>query len=564
MVQLINTRRAATLELCAAVGGFAALTLAYTFPLGFNLASLGYKLNHTGDAQFSVWNVWWVAHALITDPLNVLNANIFFPSERTLVYSEANLVAGALGAPVYWLTRNAFTTHNFVLLVSFVLSGTGTYYLIRHLTGDRRAAFFGAVSFAYCPFVFGHLPHIQLLMTSGIPFSLLAFHRLVDRPSPGRGAALGVALGYQALACGYYAVFLVLVIGLVVCFTAAWNKWWTDRRYWIAIGIAAGVSLVITSPLIWPYLTLQRETGFARALDESRRWSANWVSYITSARYASAWLRGDRSDWTDVLFPGFPAVIFGLGALLLLRASDPRRRYILGLYALVTGFSLWQSFGPRGGLYSLTYAVVPAFEFLRAPSRFGIFVTFGLSIMGAVAVATLLERTRRSVLVATALIAAAVAASATPIPWTPTPQIARVYYHLAAQPPGGLIELPVYSRPHRALRTQYMLASTVHGKPLVNAYSDMTPAAFSSIRNDLATFPSANAFSKIPPGVRYVIFHVDEYRRNNLLMKLTESLVEFEPSLKLLYADRRAWLFEIDPVSGAQSAHSPSTKTAAR
>ena len=50
------------------------------------------------DGKFSVWNVAWVAHALVDDPSNVFNANIFYPHTGTLAYSEANLVAGAIAA----------------------------------------------------------------------------------------------------------------------------------------------------------------------------------------------------------------------------------------------------------------------------------------------------------------------------------------------------------------------------------------------------------------------------------------------------------------------------------
>src|SRR5207247_386274 len=82
------------------------------------------------------------------------------------------------------------------------LSFAGAYFLPRHLTGDRRAAFVAAVWFAFCPFVFARTAHIQLLMTAGLPFVMLAFHRMADRPTPGRGAALGVAMALQALCCG--------------------------------------------------------------------------------------------------------------------------------------------------------------------------------------------------------------------------------------------------------------------------------------------------------------------------------------------------------------------------
>src|SRR4029077_13097441 len=175
--------------------GFGALTVALIHPLAFHLGTVGRIDN--GDGQLSIWNVAWVARTLVVDPLHVFDANIFYPRRWTLAYSETNLGAGALPVPVYWATRNPYAAHNFVLLLSFVLSATGMYYLTRYLMNDRRAAVVGAICFAYCPYVFAHLPHIQLLMTAGLPFSLLAFHRLADRPGAGRGAALGAIMGVQ-------------------------------------------------------------------------------------------------------------------------------------------------------------------------------------------------------------------------------------------------------------------------------------------------------------------------------------------------------------------------------
>jgi hypothetical protein len=552
------------LEFLAVLGGFTALTVALTYPLAFNLAHVGYKLHVAGDPQYSVWNVAWVAHALINDPLNVFNANIFFPHGRTLIYSEANLMAGALGAPIYWLTRDAYATHNFVVLSSFVLSAIGTYYLVRYLVSDRRAAVVGALCFAYCPYVFGHLPHIQLLMTAGIPFSFLAFHRLADRPSPLRGVALGTAMGLQGLACAYYAVFLTLVIGIAVVVTAAWRKTWADRSYWLAIAVAATVAIAVVAPLFLPYVFLQRDTGFGRALVESRRWSANWLSYATSAMYASSWLHAGRAGWTDVLFPGLLETTFGLVGILAIRWTTGVRRYYVALYAVIAGFALWQSFGPKAGLYTLTYYAVPAFTFLRAPSRFGILVTFGLCIIASITVARLLERSRRATLFATALMALGVIESSAPVPWTPNPPIAPVYHYLADLPKAGLIEFPLYSKARNFMRTRYMVASTVHWKPLVNAYSDLTPAEFDTSRDVLASFPSQEAFARMPDGVRYAIFHVEEYRKNNVLAELERRLTEFGPQLKRLYADEKMWLYEFEVVSAAQLRRSPSTKTAGR
>src|SRR5207244_8363186 len=138
-----------------------------------------------------------------------------------LAYSENNIAAGLLAIPAYWLSdRNPYAAHNTVVLVAFALTAIGMYYLVRRLTADRRAAAVAAVLFAFCPHVFAHTAHIQLLMTAGLPFSMLAFHRLVERPTAGRGAQLGLAMAAQAVSCGSYGVFLVLMVGFAVLVVA--------------------------------------------------------------------------------------------------------------------------------------------------------------------------------------------------------------------------------------------------------------------------------------------------------------------------------------------------------
>src|SRR2546425_2359147 len=166
-------------EFLAVLAGAAILTVALTYPLAFRPGNIG-RID-SGDGQFSIWNVAWVARTLATDPRHVFDANIFYPHRSTLAYSEGNLGAGALAVPAYWATGgNPYAAHNVVVLLAFIMTATGTYYLVRYLTSDRRAAAFSAIGFAFCPYVFAHTSHIQLLMMAGLPFSLLAFHRLAD------------------------------------------------------------------------------------------------------------------------------------------------------------------------------------------------------------------------------------------------------------------------------------------------------------------------------------------------------------------------------------------------
>src|SRR5262245_51577392 len=215
------TRRRGELAAVILVSGI--LAVVFTYPIAFKLGRSGRIDNN--DGQFSIWNVAWVARTLVVDPRHVFDANIFYPHRGTLAYSENNLGAGAMAIPAYWASGgNPYAAHNMVVLLAFALTAIGTYYLVRYLTRDRRAAAVSAVCFAFCPYLFAHTAHIQLLMIAGLPFSMLAFHRMADRPTIGRGAGMGAAMAAQAICCGYYGVFVMLMIGFAILVVAGLRR----------------------------------------------------------------------------------------------------------------------------------------------------------------------------------------------------------------------------------------------------------------------------------------------------------------------------------------------------
>ncbi len=549
-------------ETVAVLAGSAVLAIVFTFPLAFHLGSVGRIDN--GDGQFSIWNVAWVARALVADPRHVLDANIFYPHRGTLAYSETNLGAGALAVPAYWATQNPFAAHNFVLLISFVLSAAGMYYLARYLSGDRTAAAAAAVVFAFSPYVLGHLPHIQLLMTAGLPFGMLAFHRAVDRATIARGAVLGGVMGLQTFFCGYYAVFLMLLVGYGVVVMAMARRLWGDRRFWAAMVTAAAVAIAVASPLAGAYLIHQRTTGFVRSLQSAREFSASWRDYLASGAYAHRPLLAlvGHGKTADLLFPGFAACGFGAaGALAGWRASGRLRESVI-LYGSVALLAAWLSFGPAAGAYSVLYAVVPAFTLMRAPSRFGLLVGLGVAVLASIGMAAWGSRHEdtprrhedtKIAWVKIALVVAAAVELLSPIRFPPVKPADPGYQVLASLPGGPVLELPVYSRQFGFVRESYMLNSTIHWKPLIDAYSDYIPDDFTANLTAYGSFPSREAFAALKPlGARYAVFHPDAYDPTARTM-LTEHLKEFAPYLQERYAGARLWVYEIvgfpDPTS---------------
>ena len=366
----------------------AALTAALTYPIAFKIGRVGRVDN--GDGQFSIWNVAWVARTLVVDPLHVFDANIFYPHRGTLAYSENNLGAGALAVPVYWATRNPYAAHNFVVLLAFVLSATGMYYLVRYLT--QRSARGGGLRDRLRVLsvrVRAHGAHPAA--DDRRPAVHACWHSTAwpIGPTPAAAPRSARAMAAQAICCGYYGVFVVLMVGFAVLGRRDTARLWRTVVTGWRLPSARSSRCCSCCRRSCPYITLQQVGGFRRELKDAIRTrptgATTWRARRTRTRGCSATCRA----WTEVSFPGF--VVAGssalCGAVIAVRGSP--RRELLALYGGLTLLAFWASFGPQGLLYSVLYHVVPMFAWLRAPARFGLIVGFGLSVLAGVALAPL-------------------------------------------------------------------------------------------------------------------------------------------------------------------------------
>jgi len=539
------------------------LAIVMTWPLAARIGSQGRTDPNDADGQFSIWNVSWVARTIVVDPLHVFDANIYAPHKRTLAYSEANLLPGALGVLPYWLTRNPWLTLNVVLLIAFASSFVCAYLLLAYLTDSRAAAAAGAVIYAFCPYVMSHLSHIQLLFVGGIPLSLYMLHRLADsfsvastfRWTVRRGAALGLALAAQGLCCAYYGVFAGLIVGYATLVLAGTRGLWKSAGYWKAIAVAAATSIVIMIPVLVPFLRVQQETGFERTVADTARWSARWpVDYLTSAAHAHASLLAysrTLGPYLEVLFPGFIAVVLGAaGIFVTLRrspATSGRDRETALLYGTLGLLALWSSFGPRAGLYRILY-YLPTFSFLRAPSRLGLVVTLCLVVFAAAAIRALLSAVparMRTAIGALAAIAAVADVAVFPVRWANAPAIPPAYDTLTHRTRATIAEFPFYAdRIAFPLHAQYMLFSTSHWLPMVNGYSDVIPLDFREAAPVLDSFPSREAFAVLARRrVRYIAVHWDMYvdRKDEIRRRLEPYL----QNLNALAGDDRMTIYEV-------------------
>lgn len=531
----------------AAIG--ALLVVVMTAPALTHPTSVGRV--DTNDGRFSIWNIAWIDHALLTDPAHLLDANIFSPHTGTLAYSELNLVAGVLGLPWYIATRSPLAALNGAAGTALWLAFVLMWALVRRLSGSDGAGLVAATAYTFCPYVASKTAEIQLLMVFVFPLVMLAYHRCQARPGPATALHLGLALAVAALACGYYGLFAGCALVLVALVFGH-----RSARYWIALGGAGLVAAVVVFPVYHAFTQARMASGAAlgsHSREEIQGYSSRVSDYLASSSLAHDWWLPALARWTpwvEVLFPGFGVLVFaGIGIATYAGAAVTQRRQILA-YVLLAFVAAWASFGPAMGLYAVLDAVVPGMSLIRAPARFGVVVTFALAALAGFGVAHVARHRRWLPVVLVLAIACELGVKTEwgwpswPLRLSPAPSPA--YRALAALPRGVFVEFQFpYERSNYHNHAQAMFWSTYHWQPMVNGYSDVIPPDFDAIALPINAFPDPASFAIMKARqVRYVLWHVDYYQgasREVLIARLAKYPLNLRPIVKT----SDTWLYEI-------------------
>ena len=244
---------------------------------------------------------------------------------------------------------------------------------------------------------------------------------------------------------------------------------------------------------------------------------------------------------------------------------EPRMGVAGGFYVLLALFSFWASLGPRAGLYTGLYRLVPGFDFIRVPPRFTILTVLALAVLAGMGA----ERVRRAF--PALLLLLLVELAAFPLDARPyRVQPSAMDQALAGMEPGPVAAFPIPD-PRDTIaaasrHSQYMLHSTAHFFPLVNGYSGFTPERHDRIFRELAAFPSDSGLSELSRlSVRYAVFHRGGYDEAGWTA-LLERLERFSDRIELRKTFDEGLLYELisrDPPSRGSSEASRSRRSSA-
>ena len=141
------------------------------------------------------------------------------------------------------------------------------YLLTSYLTGNRNASFCAGAIYAFFPWRFAHLSHLQLEMAQWIPFTFLYLHKFAVSGRYRHLLPFTAFFTLQSLSCGYYAVFLSFFVALFMIMEV-YRRGLRDRMFIFKLGLFLSISGVFILPFFYPYIKL-KQGGFTRTIDES-------------------------------------------------------------------------------------------------------------------------------------------------------------------------------------------------------------------------------------------------------------------------------------------------------
>ena len=516
-------------DLVGAALVYAGAALVYTWPLALHINTHLAAPVGVGDPFLNLWIIGWGLQAWTRNPLDVLagrvfDANIFFPADATLAYSDHMLLQSALLAPLYAVTGNAVLCYNLLFAGSLVASALAMHVFIRAIVGSTGGAYLAGLAWGFWAYRFAHLLHIQLQPLYFMPLAFLFLHRLIAGRRLRDAVGLGVMAGLQAVSSVYYAVIGAVGLGFgAVALAVAVGRW---RSGVIAqrLLVAGAIGAAFVAPIAWVYWQVQQDEGFGRNLFEASRGAATLGSYAhvppQNVLYARTGLLTPLNPERE-LFPGF--VILGLAGAGIVLGRRGDARALVTAMLVVGGLAFLLSLGPEGArdVYAAFQRYVFGFAAIRAPARFAVLVMFALTTLAAIGWRELAvrgqsvtsdEKLRTSRFAAAAPVwlplllgLAAVEYLNVPLPLTVAPsRETPVGQWLKREPDRGpVMYLPLALDVES---TAPMVQTLEHRRAIVNGYSGQRPNFYSALVDTMKTFPSDQALLALNEiGVRFVV-----------------------------------------------------------
>ena len=479
-----------------------------------------------GDPLYFAWQLAWVRHALFTHPSGLWTTPAFSQTPNNLAFTDVVFGYTPLGLFVGDGQGGALALLNLAGLAAVSMSIVGGYALGRAMGGGWAGGLVAGAGFAFAPWRLEQLIHINVVSTGGIALSLAFLARgngwslargwEPERMSPRWIVAGWVVACYQLTFGWATGIWFVYTLGLpMVLWTAGWlvlgrRRARLPRRVLVAHG-AGGLAFAVTGVLLLqPFLKVIAEHPEAK---RGENWlplfSPPWRGLLTAP--LTDWFWGDRQQawhrtltWPPemILSPGIVLLVLALTGVFFSAWPWARRLGLVATTAALTVLTMGTAFplGHGEWTYLPLFRHLPGWSALRTPGRLMIWVTLGLALLAAGAVARFYRELRPSSghppLLRRLLAGAAVVLALVPTAVVVGEGYNKTNHWTVATSPVKLAALrqPILLLPTDLVGDYHMMLWGTEGWPvLANGSSGFDPPGQAALRAEAATFPDATS-----------------------------------------------------------------------
>jgi hypothetical protein len=545
---------------------FVVITVVMTYPWAGHLNNW---VHDGADSYFIAWTLAWDVHAFQEGFSNIFDANIFYPHENTLAYSEHLIGTAILAWPIIALTNNPILAYNLVMFLFFVLGAYCMYLFMYYLTRNSAVSIISAIIFGFNPFRVIHFSQIHLQVIFFFPLILLILHRLVNSKKNRNFVYLILAYVFLGYMSGHYFLMMTIVTAVFIIFYyAGIKKKLPDRRFIAKFILSFFIILLAVMPVFYPYFSVQNETGYSRSYHMISFFSPTISDYLAFSPLITK-IVGIPYTIEKVLYSGFTIVILLIWSMYYLvknRLQDQKTMYIMMLYLLIGVICLLLSFGVLikfssgdGGIvgpYAILHKLVPGFDGLRALGRFFVIVLLSMSVMIGLGLKQILKKIgKKSLYIGVVIIISSLIMLEylwvplfQPVPYREAlveEKVPEVYHWLSdLEGDPVILELPLSENSIKP--SEYIYLSSYHWQKMWNGYSGFYPEdyirLYERIMNNFSDPETQDAISNI--GVDYVVIHFDV--QSEFIMNTSPEELDLLPNLELIEQFGNDYVYEIN------------------
>ena len=467
---------------------FVVLSVAMTWPLA---RAMNQAVAYPGDPYINTWILDWDWYATFHRGVSLFDANIFYPSRYSLAYSENLYGIALLLFPLRAMGIAPIAAHSVAMLAGFALSGFAMYLLVTVMTDSVWAAFVAGVFYAFVPFRFTHLSHVQYAWGGTLPLMLAALLWYVRKPDWPRAALFAAAFLFNGLCNIHWLLFGSIALALTISML---------RPRLVPLIVCTIPAVVVLAVFLRPYFAAEHFYGLRRTWEETKAYSAMPRDWLISNSQNPLYTRlgnptVDPERW---LFPGALSIILAACAFF------SRKWKLLGVAGAWIVLGFLGSLGLHTFFHRFLFDHVPGFAAVRVPARWASIAYVGLAVMAGTGALALARQKRwiYAVLIAAFLFEL----RSTTIRWfMAVPAPAPVDRWMAQAKPRAVFQLP------RAIGSDYemMRRATFHHRPIVNGVSGFAPPESNRIFELADSWSDALVSELERAGVSHVIIRAD-------------------------------------------------------